>query len=609
MKKLNAGKSKLLQELKDYFYYSVNSEVRRKWRLKYDENLRFYYGDQWSEALKQELEDVGAMPFVVNRIEPIVTTYVSLQISARRRVAFKPTAGIGEDELLAEYLNNMVYTIQSQNDFQNKSTQKYTDALIGGLGWTHFGYESNSYQTFFYDYVDPREVYFDPDDHSLRLENSNFVCRSYFVSGVKLKERYPEFASYFDQLIDQSTTNSNYDSFFATGAAGSTLSSTRDDYTPSDTGNSENSIENTWVLGRSARIVEVYYKKNAKYYEATVDFESENPDGVKTQRYFNTFDKELADRKKVKGTSLKELNGTQIWKGVFCGDVLLENGVLSCQVPNQKHFPLLPLCLKRNYLGIPYGIVDGLIPLSTSLNYVWTKTIHGLSAKYLIIDEDNVDIEKMRGKLREELNRRDGMIFSKNPHQVQLINSETMLPHLEKTLQRIDVEFEQRTQLFDELKGEQTNAISGVAIQARATNSARSQNPLHATYEHMLFSEGQLILDTIKGIKDFKYAINYYKDNKINYGILTDDISMINFEVSADTAPNYSSSNEEEAARFEALLNSPSAALVMSDPLFLKKLGFTDNDAIALNEAYMRILQGSQQAQEQMQNAEATNIN
>ena len=609
MKKLNAGKSKLLQELKDYFYYSVNSEVRRKWRLKHDENLRFYYGDQWSEALKQELEDVGATPFVVNRIEPIVTTYVSLQISARRRIAFKPTVGIGQDELLAEYLNNMVYTIQSQNDFQNKSTQKYTDALIGGLGWTHFGYEANSYQTFFYDYIDPREIYWDPDDNSLRLEDSNFVCRSYFVSGVKLKERYPEFASYFDQLIDQSTTNSNYDSYFASGGAG-TLSSTRDDYKPfNNTGNSENSIEDTWVIGRSARIVEVYYKKNAKYYEAIVDFESENPDGLKTQRYFNTFDKELADLKKVKGTSLKELNGTQIWKGVFCGDVLLENGVLSCQVPNQKHFPLLPLCLKRNYLGVPYGIVDGLIPLSTSLNYVWTKTIHGLSAKYLIIDEDNVDIEKMRGKLREELNRRDGMIFSKNPHQVQLINSETMLPHLEKTLQRIDVEFEQRTQLFDELKGEQTNAISGLAIQARATNSARSQNPLHATYEHMLFSEGQLILDTIKGIKNFKYAINYYKDNRINYGILTDDISTITFEVSADTAPNFSSSNEEEAARFEALLNSPSAALVMSDPLFLKKLGFTDNDAIALNEAYLKILQGGQQAQEEIQNAEATNIN
>ena len=582
---LTTGKRKLLQELKDYFNYSINSEVRKKWRMQYDENLKFYYGDQWNEELKQEFADVGAMPFVVNRIEPIVTTYVSLQISARRRIAFKPTTGVDQHSLLAEYLNNMVYTIQSQNDFQNKSTQKYTDALIGGLGWTHFGYEPNSYQTFFYDYVDPREIYWDPDDQSPRLEDSNFVCRSYFVSGVKLKERYPKYTDYFDQLIGKNVTNSNGSTPYA------------------DLNNSED-LEENWVIGRSARIVEVYYKKNVKYYEAIVSFETEDQDAIKTYRYFNTFDEELANIRKANGTTVKELEGTQIWKGVFCADVLLEHGAISSQVPNQKHFPLLPLCLKRNYLSIPYGIVDGLIPLSTSLNYVWTKTIHGLNSKYLIIDEDNANLEKMRPILRKELNRRDGMIFSKNPHQVQLINSETMLPHLEKTLQRIDVEFEQRTQLFDELKGEQTNAISGVAIQARATNSARSQNPLHATYEHMLFSEGQLILDTIKGIKDFKYAINYYKDNKINYGVLTDDISMISFEVSADTAPNYSSSNEEEAARFEALLNSPSAALVLSDPLFLEKLGFTDNDAQSLNEAYLRILQGQQQAQaqEEMEN-------
>jgi hypothetical protein len=272
--------------------------------------------------------------------------------------------------------------------------------------------------------------------------------------------------------------------------------------------------------------------------------------------------------------------------------VLLEHGAIDGQIPNQKHFPLIPLCLKRNYLSIPYGVVDGLIPLSTCLNYVWTKTIHGLNSKYLIIDEDNVNLEKMRPILRDELNRRDGMIFTKNPHQVQLINSETLLPFLERTLTRIDLEFEQRTQLFDELKGEQTNAVSGVAIQARAVNAARTQNPLHATYEHMLFSEGQLILDTIRGIKNLQYAFNYYKDNKFNQGYLSDEISTINFEIFADFTPNFATSHEEEAAKFEALLNSPNPAFILSEPLFLKKLGFTESDSYALNEAFIKMMQG-----------------
>lgn len=595
MSNLNIGKAQLLQELKDYFQYALNSEVRKKWRTKYDENLRFYYGDQWTDGLKREFQDVGAIPFVVNRIEPIVTTYTSLQIGSRRRVAIKPTTGVAKHNSLAEYLNNLIYIIQGQNDFQNKSTQKYTDALIGGLGWTHFGYEPNSHQTFFYDHVDPREIYWDPDDHSQRLENSNFVCRSYFVSLNKLKERYPEHARYFDNLVDKNAINNNANLPMSHRGGSNTIS---DDYSPYHAIHENDGLSGTWINGRSIRIVEVYYKKNVKYYEATVAFAPETEEDVITEQYFNTFIKELAESRAVEGSDIKELDGTQIWKGTFCEDVLLESGAIDAQVPNQKHFPLVPLCLKRNYVSIPYGVVDGLIPLSISLNYVWTKTIHGLNSKYLIIDDEKMDIDKMRPILRQELNRRDGMIFTKNPHQAQLINSETMLPHLEKTLQRIDLEFEQRTQLFDELKGEQTNAISGVAIQARASNAARTQNPLHATYEHMLFAEGQLMLDTIRGIKNFQYAFNYSKDNKTNYVALGEEISTINFEVFTDTAPNFASSNEEESSRFETLLNSPNPALVMSDPLFLKKLGFTDNDAVALHEAYIRLTQG-QQNQEQ----------
>lgn len=584
---LTPAKTKVLQELKDYFYYSANSEIRRKWRLQYDENLKFYYGDQWNDELKKEFADVGAMPFVVNRVEPIVTTYVSLQIAARKRIAYKATTSLSKHDLLAEYLNNMLYVIQAQNDFQNKSTQKYTDALIGGLGWSHFGYEPDSTCTFFYDYVDPREIYFDPDDQSARMEDSQFVCRSYFVNGTKLKKRYPKYSEYFDNLIGKPAgTNSTGE--FASGGAGAI----RDDYIPYSDLNHGDGLEELWVLGRSARIVEVYYKKNVKYYEATVAFPPETPDGAITEQYFSTFDKEVAETRAVDGTSLKELEGTQIWKGVFCADVLLEHGPIDGQIPNQKHFPLIPLCLKRNYLSIPYGVVDGLIPLSTCLNYVWTKTIHGLNSKYLIIDEDNVNLEKMRPILRGELNRRDGMIFTKNPHQVQLINSETLLPFLERTLTRIDLEFEQRTQLFDELKGEQTNAVSGVAIQARAVNAARTQNPLHATYEHMLFSEGQLILDTIRGIKNLQYAFNYYKNNKFNTGYLSDEISTINFEIFTDFAPNFASSHEEEAAKFEALLNSPNPAFILSEPLFLKKLGFSESDSYALNEAFIKMMQG-----------------
>jgi len=40
------------------------------------------------------------------------------------------------------------------------------------------------------------------------------------------------------------------------------------------------------------------------------------------------------------------------------------------------------------------------------------------------------------------------------------------------------------------------------------------------------------------------------------------------------------------------LLNSPNPAFILSEPLFLKKLGFTESDAYALNEAFIKMMQG-----------------
>jgi hypothetical protein len=584
MKEQTIGQRKVLQELQDFYEYARSSEVRKKWALQYDINLKFYYGDQWSDELKSEFKEIGVMPITINRIEPTITSYTSLQINARKRIAAKQTTSVAKHGKIAEFINNLFYNIQTQNDFQNKSTQKYVDALIGGLGFSHFGYEADTYKTFFYDHVDPREIFLDPDDQSQRCENSNFIIRSYYVPLVKLKERYDKHADYFDQLLSKEN-----------------LTTTAYDYNI----NHNNDDTCVWVRGRSIRIVEVYYKKNVKYYETTVLFpidpKLDGEDAVDVEQYFCTFDEELANKRKVEGAEVKELHGTQIWKGVFTDNILLESGAIASQVPNQKHFPIIPLCLRKNYLGVPYGVVDGLIDLSTTLNYIWTKTIHGLDSKHLIVSSANFDMSKQGTEWIYQLAQKRGIIATDNARDVQLINSEILLPFLFQALQRVDIEIEQRTQLFDELKGNQTNAISGVAIQQRTINSARTQNPLNATYDHMLLSEGQLMLDTLKGIKNLKYVFNYHKDGKINNAILDDEIATINFEIYPDIAPYFASSNDEEIAKFEGLLNTPNPTFILSSVLFLKKLGFNENEAIALHEDYMRMLQGQQEQEQQQQ--------
>ena len=157
------------------------------------------------------------------------------------------------------------------------------------------------------------------------------------------------------------------------------------------------------------------------------------------------------------------------------------------------------------------------------------------------------------------------------------------------------------------LKGEQTNAVSGVAIAQRATNSMNAQNSLVLAYENMLISEGKIMLDTIKGLKNFQYSFKFFSNGKTTTASLDDSISLLNFEVFPDVSPNFASSIEEEKARFAELMNSPNPGLLMSSPLFLRELGFRENIAYDLSEEYLRIMGMMQQEQQEAELAEQEN--
>lgn len=577
MQEPTIGKKKALQDLHDYWDYAKDSQVRKLWRLQYDKNLKIYRGEQWEDHVLDQLKNIQATPYTINRIEPLINAYSSLQIQSNKRIGYKSTTDIARHEQLADYLSYMFHVVQTQNDFPFYSSLKYTSALIGGLGWSLFGFQDGKS---FYDYVDPREVYFDPDDQSPRLEESSFVCRSYFISLIQAKKLYPKFSDYFDDLIGNDKKPSTLDVLY------------------------HSSDEDVWTRGKSIRIVEVYYKREAEYYESTMVF-SEGEDEIPTEQTFSTFDYEYAVSKASSGEIIKK-SGTRIFKGAFCSDILLEHGVIPDQVPNQKYFPLLPICLRRDYAGVPYGVIDNLIPLSRALNYIWTKTIHGIDQKILITSNINADIEDTEAKWIEKLQQKIAVIASPNPMDAKLYTPEQTLPYFFNMLQRIDVEFEQSTYLFDELKGNQTNAVSGVAIQQRAANSARSQNTLNMAYDHLLLSEGQLMLDTVKGMgKDFKYTFNYHKDGKSSLTTLDDMISTINFEVYTDIVPNFNSSVEEERAKFAELLNSPNPTLAMSSALFLKELGFRKYNELA--EEFLKLSQGQAQQTSEEQAVAAQN--
>jgi len=583
------GKRKALKDLQDYYEYSKNSSIREQWANQYLINLNFYRGNQWLDPyILKDMQDIGATPYTYNNIESLVNAFVSLQIRSSKRVGYEATSDNPEHIKLAEYLKHLAYEIQTQNEHVFFSSQKFTSSLIGGVGWSLFNYENDQ---FVYENVDPMEVYWDPDDKSLRLDKSNFVCRVRYVPVIKLKNDYPELADQFDNMVEENNTNPADEFEFSNITEGNPFQQFNRTIIKDDDG--------AWTKGRSVRIVEVYYKKSAKYYETTILFPEEEQEGVlPTEEVFKTFDEAVAKAKSING-KLEQKDGTQIWHGIFTDNLLIKNNPIESQAPNQEYLPLTPVVLKRDHLGVPYGVVDNLISLQKTHNFLWSTTLHYLDAKTIIASDEQVDTDKLRDFLKAEMRSKNGVAFIKNPREIQVIDHEKNLDHRMRLIQHNYKEFETQTGLYDELKGEQTNAVSGVAIAQRANNSMNAQNALVLAYENMIISEGKVMLDTIKGIKNFKYNLKFFANGRDNMTTLDDSIALLNFQVYPDVSPNFASSVEEEKAKFAELMNSPNPALLMSSPLFLRELGFRENVAHELSEEYLRIMGMMQQQQEE----------
>ncbi len=280
MQDITIGKKKALQLLQDKALYAFNSQVRQQWLEVFNRNDRYKRGDQWHNlTLVEQVKEMGAVPFTMNIIRPEIDKYLSLIIRATKRVGFAPTTSLEYDKNKANILKYWSMNVLTQNQHPFYSQLKIEDTIVGGLGCSEFYYENGKY---IYKYQNPREIYPDPDDLSPRMDNQNTIVCSRYVNVQELKNKYPKHKDYFNNLIDISKSN------------------------PDDTNIGLSSFLNidiknaNWIRGKSSRVVEVYYKKNVKYFECVGLVETvkkeENPEGIPVYDpvIFETFDEQFA---------------------------------------------------------------------------------------------------------------------------------------------------------------------------------------------------------------------------------------------------------------------------------------------------------------------------
>jgi N12 class adenine-specific DNA methylase/predicted RNA methylase len=145
-----------------------------------------------------------------------------------------------------------------------------------------------------------------------------------------------------------------------------------------------------------------------------------------------------------------------------------------------NRYPFTPIWNKRRDRdNMPYGLVRNIRDIQSDINKRAAKALHILSTNKIIMDEGAVDDVE---ELREEVANPDAIIVKKQGKQLEL-NADRELSqwHLELMSRNIQM-VQQVGGVTDENLGRSTNAVSGIAIQARQEQGALATAKLFDNY-------------------------------------------------------------------------------------------------------------------------------
>jgi hypothetical protein len=174
---LSPKQSDALEKARQFVQYADKHPMMAVWRQKALEDFGFYDGTkQWPAHVLADLRERGQTPITVNKVKNLINYLSGVEIQTRFRVAFRSHSGRVEDDRLAKAITHLSYAIQEQQDMPYKASLKFRDMLITGIGWSNL-YKDPATSEIRYEYVNPLNVLFDPDDLSPGLETMSFVAR------------------------------------------------------------------------------------------------------------------------------------------------------------------------------------------------------------------------------------------------------------------------------------------------------------------------------------------------------------------------------------------------------------------------------------------------
>ena len=450
------------------------------WRRDMQLDEDYYDGHQLSADVMVDLEERGIPPVVTNLIGPTIDLVLGMEVRTRRDFIVRPEDDPQWDNVAAA-LSTRMKTAERLSKADHSCSEAYKRQVKGGL--VYVGRETDPYAyRYRCEYVDWREIDYDPYRKQLDLSDARFLRRSKYFDRDILEAMFQQHAAAIHELgpgyRDAGTYASSRELFEAPMLRGGGHGPWRDYSTTElefvDWDRNRLLLEEfwyrVWVTGQCIDLPNgtsvVYDRRNDLHNIAL-------------------------ERGRV---TLRNAYWAEMRQAYFIGPLCLAD------MPSPhpyRGFPYVPFWgVIEGRTGIPYGLIRRMRPMQDEVNARSSKMLWALSARRVRVDEDAV---VDHDQVRQEVARPDAYIVlnsQRRPGSVFEVDdngaiAEQQFQVLQDRIQRLqDV-----GGVYQSMLGKKdTGADSGVAIQSLVDQGTMTLAPLNEQFAMSRAEVGQRLM-------------------------------------------------------------------------------------------------------------------
>lgn len=464
-------------------YYRTELDKQADNRQEQATEEDYYDNIQLTDEELAELKEREQMPVIYNVTAQTINWITGSE--RRNRTDFKVLPRRKEESISADKKTNLLKYLSDVNRTPFSRSRAFEDCVKVGVGWLETGIQDESEEEpIFSRYEGWRNMLHDSNSSELD-DDARYLFRVKWVDVDVAQAFFPDRANVIDEAAASAQSYGNYTAMDGDEAM---------DFKEFDLDNASRFASAVTHYRPRCRLIECWYRKpeNVKRFK----------EGPYKGHIFDPNDSRHHNHVTNKPQSLGE-------KIVMCMRVaIMTHSRLLHESPSpyrHNKFPFTPIWgNRRGRDGLPYGTIRWIKSIQDDINKRAMKALHILSSNKVVMEKGAIDAKDMP-KFFDEVARADAVIEKNKGYSLELDADRELAPaHLDLMSRNIQM-VQQVGGVTDEQLGRSTNAVSGVAVEARQMQGAITNSKY---FDNLRYSE------QIRGEKELSLIEQYMTEKK-----------------------------------------------------------------------------------------------